>query len=124
MAQNLANRQGDLARRQNGGRHLIEQRLKGMVIFTINQRHFDSFLAEQSCRSQSAEPAADDDDSWFWFAVIQADVLFLLPGNSALRLTPENGTRIKQMSLFHPQPASRRQLAPGVKRSNDFHAHG
>ncbi len=41
LGKNLANGRRNFCRRQSGGRHLVEQRLKGMVVFAIDQRDFD-----------------------------------------------------------------------------------
>ena len=40
-AQNASDRRGDLARREDPGRHLVEQRLEEVVVVAVHQRHPD-----------------------------------------------------------------------------------
>ncbi len=56
----MANRRGDVARRQHGSRDLIEQRLKEMVIRAVNQRHANRRVSQGAGGGQSSETAADD----------------------------------------------------------------
>ena len=59
--QDPPNRRGDVGRRQRRGRHLIKQRLKQVVIVSIDDRDADGRRGERSRRVETAEPAADDD---------------------------------------------------------------
>src|SRR5215204_7035527 len=63
--QNTPNRRSNLARREHGGRHLIQQRLKRMMIFAVKQRDFDRFVRQFLRRLKPAETAADNHYSWF-----------------------------------------------------------
>src|SRR5215471_12764033 len=62
MAKNPANRRRDVARRQRGRRHLIEQRLKDVMVVAIEQRHLHGRTGEHSRRVESSKATADDDD--------------------------------------------------------------
>src|SRR5262249_50812602 len=61
FAQNPADRRGDVAGRQRRGRHLIEQRLKEMIVVAIEQRHAHVGATKGARCVEAAEAAADDD---------------------------------------------------------------
>lgn len=50
--------------RQRGGCHLVQQRLKEVMVVTIDQRDAHRLFLQRLRRGQAAEPAADDDDMW------------------------------------------------------------
>jgi hypothetical protein len=52
----------DLARRQNSGRYLVQQWLKSVVVFSIDQDDVDIFVREGFGRAESAKPSADNHD--------------------------------------------------------------
>ncbi len=47
---------GEMARRC----HLVEQRLKQVIIAFVNHRHADGFARQRARRAQTAEPGADN----------------------------------------------------------------
>src|ERR1700734_2537942 len=69
---NLANRGGDLGGRENRGRHLVEKRLKDVVIAPIDQNDIRIASFQRPRRCDSGKAAADDYDAlplrwrWFW----------------------------------------------------------
>ena len=52
----------NVAWRQSGGGHLIQQRLKKMVIVAVEERDIDRRIPQCFRRRQAAEPTADDKD--------------------------------------------------------------
>ena len=52
----------DIAWRQRGGRDLIEQRLKQVIVVAIEDRDPNGRAVECARRIEAAEPAADDHD--------------------------------------------------------------
>ena len=64
VAQHPADRRGDVARRQAGRGHLIQQRLEDVVIVAVDQRHSHRRAPERLGGKQPAEAAADDHDVW------------------------------------------------------------
>ncbi len=62
MAENAADRRGDVRRREARGRHLVQERLKQMVIVLIDQGDVERRAGEVLRRAQPAEPGTDDDD--------------------------------------------------------------
>src|SRR6185295_2326129 len=65
VAQDPADRRRDVSRGQRRRRHLIEQRLKDMVVVSIEQRDLDRSIRQSSRRVEPAKPAAYDDDARF-----------------------------------------------------------
>ena len=63
IAQDVTQRRGDRRRGEAGGRHLVEQWLKQMMIAAIDQRDLDRRSLELANRPQTGESTADDDDS-------------------------------------------------------------
>ena len=61
-SQDGADRVGDVVGRKTGGRDFIQQRLKQMIVATIDDRDSDIGVLECPRRTQSAEPRADDHD--------------------------------------------------------------
>jgi hypothetical protein len=59
----LAQRRSHLRGRENGRRNLVQERLKDMVIATIDDENFDIGTPERSSRSDPAEAASQDDDT-------------------------------------------------------------
>jgi len=53
-----------LPRRENGSRHLVEQRHEHVVIVAVDQDHLDRRPAERLGRRQPAEASADNDNAW------------------------------------------------------------
>src|SRR5204863_3785898 len=64
FVQNSADGLRDLAGTQNRRRDLIKQRLKNVVIFTVNQCDIDRGIAEGFGRPKSAKTAAYDHNFW------------------------------------------------------------
>jgi hypothetical protein len=62
MAQHPADRRRDVARRQRGGGHLVEQRLEQMVVVAIEQRDANRCARQRARGVQAAEPAAENHD--------------------------------------------------------------
>ncbi|MEY9629507.1 hypothetical protein ABIA27_004542 [Sinorhizobium fredii] len=60
VAVKMADRPGDLGGRKNGGRDLVEQRLKEVVIAPIDERDADRRALEVMDKLQPAEAAAHD----------------------------------------------------------------
>src|ERR1700685_716892 len=67
MPENRTNGSRNLSRRKSSGRHLIEQRLKCVVVLAVDQRDGDRRAAQRLSGGQAAESAADDDDAWLIF---------------------------------------------------------
>ena len=59
----VRSRAGNFARRQRAGRDLVQQRLKGVIIVAINQRHLDGSGLQGLCGPEVAKPTAHDDDA-------------------------------------------------------------
>ncbi len=53
---------GNVRRRKGGGRDLIEERLKKVVVGAIDDRHVDRFVGQAFGRLEAAEAGTDDDD--------------------------------------------------------------
>src|SRR6202035_249691 len=64
VSQNTPNRRANLTRRQHGGCHLVEQRLKQMMVGSINQQDLHGSVAQGFRGCQPAEAPAYDDNSW------------------------------------------------------------
>jgi hypothetical protein len=62
MGEHIADRRGNVRRRQSGGRHLIEQGLEQMVIMLVDNGDVDRRFGERLGRRQSAKSRPDDDD--------------------------------------------------------------
>src|SRR5262249_4209073 len=62
FAKDSPDRRGDLTWCQNGGRYLIEQRLKEMMICTIEKNDARRRALERLCCSQAAKATTDDHD--------------------------------------------------------------
>lgn len=60
VAQDPADRRRDVAGRQRRGGHLVQERLKEMVVVAIEQRDARRRAGKRPRRVQSAEAAADD----------------------------------------------------------------
>ena len=61
LAQDMADRPGDLRRRQRSGRDLIKQRLKAMMVLAIDQGHVDGRAGKGLRGHESAEARPDND---------------------------------------------------------------
>ena len=57
-AQDPSNRRCHVGRRQRGGRHLIEQRLKQMVVMAVDQRDTDGRVPQRLSGGQTTKSAA------------------------------------------------------------------
>ncbi len=57
-----ADRKGDVAGREAGRCHLIEQGLEQVIVVAIDQRDVDRLILQAACAFQAAKPGADDDD--------------------------------------------------------------
>jgi hypothetical protein len=60
--QDVAQRRGDVAGRQAGRRHLVEQRLKEVVVGAIDERDLQRRRSQRACAPQASEATADDDE--------------------------------------------------------------
>src|SRR5262249_6633827 len=56
----LADRRGDLGGREDGGCHLIEQRLKNVVVAAIDQDDLDIGAPQRVCGGDPGKAATDD----------------------------------------------------------------
>ena len=56
----VADRPGDVGRRQGSGRHLVQQGLKQMVVPAVDHRDVDRAIAQPSHGFEAAEACADD----------------------------------------------------------------
>ena len=62
VAQDGADRPGDLGGRERRGRHLIEQRLEAVMVLPVDHRDVDRDAGERRGGREAAEAGADDDD--------------------------------------------------------------
>jgi hypothetical protein len=66
----LTNGRGDLGRREDRGRHLVEKRLKDVMIASIDQNDLRIGSSQRPRRRDPGKAAADDDDAlllrWRW----------------------------------------------------------
>jgi hypothetical protein len=60
----MADRRGDVARRQCGRRHLIQQRLEEVMIRPVNNRDADGRVPQGARSGQAPKTAAHDDHVW------------------------------------------------------------
>ena len=88
----VAHRRRDVRRRQPGGRHLIEQRLKQMMIVLIDENDIDRFLLQRPNGSQTSKTRANDDD----------DGTLTLHANLSKTANRENQTGRKTLQLNRP----------------------
>jgi hypothetical protein len=63
LAEDRAQRLGDLARRQGGGGDLVQQRLEQVVVHAVDEHDPQGVARERARGIQPAEAAADDQDS-------------------------------------------------------------
>jgi hypothetical protein len=61
MAKDGTQRVGDVARIQQPGRHLVEQRREEVVVVLVDQDNVDRLAVELAGAGEAAEPGADDD---------------------------------------------------------------
>ena len=64
-AEKASDRVDDLVRREHRGRHLIEQRLKDLIVVVVDDEDIDRLVRELSRRTYACNAAAQDDDAWF-----------------------------------------------------------
>ena len=62
-SQDRTNGSGDLAGRESGGRDLVEQRLKGMVVPAVDEGDLNVRRGEAAGSGQSSETSAHDYDA-------------------------------------------------------------
>ena len=62
LGKNLANRRGNFRRRDSGGRHLVQQRLEGVVIRAVHHGDVERKTRQLLRGVQAAKAAADDHD--------------------------------------------------------------
>jgi len=65
-AEDATNRDGDVARIERGRSHLIEERLKQVMIAPIDQGHSHGCVRERPCRIEAAETPAQDHYVRWW----------------------------------------------------------
>ena len=63
LAQRVTQHGRDRARREDAGRHLVEQRLEQVVVPLVDECDVDVGAREQAGGGQAAEPATDDDNA-------------------------------------------------------------
>jgi hypothetical protein len=64
--QNRTNGSGDLAGRESGGRDLVEQRLKSMMIPAVDEDDLNVRRGESARSGQSSEASAHDYNAGYW----------------------------------------------------------
>ena len=64
FAQHRAHRRGDIGRGKRSGRDLVKERLKQMIIRSVDHRDSHIFAGELLCRLEPAESRAENDDVW------------------------------------------------------------
>lgn len=81
FVENMPDRRGNRRCRQARRRHLIQQRLKQMVIAAIDHRDLQRLAGKRLDRFVSAEAAADDDDAWVrrWIHTGEFNVSAIMP---------------------------------------------
>ena len=62
VAQDVAQRRGDVTGREPGRGHLVEQRLEQVVVGAVDQGDVDRRLGQRPRRPQASKAATDDDD--------------------------------------------------------------
>ena len=62
VLEDVADRVGNLARRQRSRGDLVQKWLKSVVVTAVNQRNADPGLGQRARRIQTGEASADDDD--------------------------------------------------------------
>src|SRR5579864_6904718 len=62
MAKDGSQRIGDVARVQEAGGHLVEERRKEVVVVLVEEGHADGLAVQLSCARQATETGADDGD--------------------------------------------------------------
>jgi hypothetical protein len=60
----LPDRRGELGGREDRRRHLIEQRLKYVVVAAVDHDDIDISVPKRACRGESGKAGADDDDAF------------------------------------------------------------
>ncbi len=68
-AKNRANRCSDFSRGKTGGRYLVEKRLKGVVIFAVDDGNLSRRFRQRLRRIQACEAGTDNHDPRFYLAV-------------------------------------------------------
>jgi hypothetical protein len=63
MAQHRAHRSCDVGRCEGGGRGLVQQRLKQVMVGSVDQQNVDTAAGQCACGSNAAKPRTDDDDA-------------------------------------------------------------
>jgi hypothetical protein len=71
IPKNAADRRRNLTGRKNGSRDLVKQRLKHVVIGTVDQIYFRGRLSQCFGGCQSCEAPADDDDFRYCYLFIE-----------------------------------------------------
>ena len=110
-AQDVADRPGDVGRRERRGRDLIEQRLEAMVVLPVDDDHVDRRAPQRLGGFQAAEAGPDDDDRrLFWSCTggsppPQRFRLRNVPGDMGPR-TGADGTGLPSGLPFYARPFS------------------
>ena len=71
-----SNGRRDVSGRQRGCGHLVEQRLKDVVIPAIEKRHTDRRPPQHLRRRQPGKPSPDDYDMWLCHSPLPTNVLW------------------------------------------------
>jgi hypothetical protein len=107
----MADRPGDLAGCERGGRDLVEQRLEQMMIAAVDQRDLDGSARKPVGRFQPAEAGADDDDA---MGICGHDAPSNLAAAAHLHLSADWAPRSnsRHQSLHRPDVSIWREKAP------------
>jgi len=54
---------GDVGGRKNGEGHLVEQRLKGVVVAAVDEGEVDGKMSDAACGVEACKTAADDENA-------------------------------------------------------------
>jgi len=105
MPKNPTNRRRDVTRGQRGRRHLVQQRLKHVMVVAIEQRNAHAGARERARGVQSAESTADDDD--VRVHGLSAMVLAWRPNQSQFSAGRRQSSRRRVRSIVPTRAASR-----------------
>ena len=86
MAKHPADRRRDIAGRQRGRGHLIQQRLEQVVIVAVDERDADRRTRERARGVQAAETAAEDDDVLHRQNADRTGACLLMPARGSVRV--------------------------------------
>ena len=93
VPQDAADRRGDIGGRERRGRHLVEQRLKEVVVAPVDDGHTQRSARKPLGGGKAAEPCAHDDDAREPGLHVRNRhlILHLARGGPSFRLSPTKG---------------------------------